>query len=98
MGLRHIFGEFGDWMDNGRTTWAAYRALMSGILIGLNMCPGVRPVSVGENRHRMLVKCMLMVTGAEAKEACGKEQLCGGMEAIIEGGIHMVQLLWKQHA
>ena len=31
----------------------------------------------------MLAKCVLAVTGEEAKEACGTEQLCGGLEAGI---------------
>ena len=38
------------------------------------------------------------MTGAEAKEACGVEQLCRGLESGIEGGIHVVQLLWQQNA
>ena len=38
-------------------------------------------------------KCVLVVTGAEAKEACGTEYLCGGLEAGIEGGIHLDRLL-----
>ena len=46
----------------------------------------------------MLAKCVLAVPGAEEKEACRKEQLCVGMEAGIEGGIHAVRLLWHQHA
>ena len=45
----------------------------------------------------MLVKCVLVVTESGAKEACGKEQLFGGLEAVIEGGIHAVRLLWKHH-
>ena len=46
----------------------------------------------------MLAKCVLAVTMAETKEACGMEKLCGGMEAVIEGRIHAVWLLWQQHA
>ena len=46
----------------------------------------------------MMAKCVFVVTGAEAKEACGTEQLCGGLEVGIEGGTHMVRLLWKYHA
>ena len=46
----------------------------------------------------MLVKCILVVMGVEAKGSCGTEQLCGGVEAGIEGGIHVVQLLWKQYS
>ena len=45
----------------------------------------------------MLAKCVLVVTGAEAKEACRTEQLYGGLEAGIEGGTHAVRLLWQQH-
>ena len=46
----------------------------------------------------MLATCVLVVTGAEEKEACGMEQICVGLEAGIEGGIHAVRLLWKQHS
>ena len=71
---------------------------MSGRLIGLEKYPGFRPVGVGETWRRMLEKCVLVVTGEEAKEACGTEQLYSGLYAGIEGGIHAVQLLWNKHA
>ena len=45
-----------------------------------------------------MAKYVMAMTGAEAQESCGTEQLCMGLEARIEGGIHVVQLLWKQHA
>ena len=41
---------------------------------------------------------MLSLTGVESKEACGTEQLCWGLEARIEGGIHVVRLLWYKRA
>ena len=44
------------------------------------------------------MECVLVVTGVEAKEAFGTEQLCGGLKAGIEGGVHMVRLLWQKHA
>ena len=62
-------------MANGRPPWVAYSALMAGRLIGLYKCPWVRPVGVGEIWWRMLVKFVLVVMGAEAKEAFGTEQL-----------------------
>ena len=93
MGLRQIVREFGDWMANGRPPWAAYRALIMGRLISLNNFPGLSPVIVGETWHQMLAKCVLAVTGAEAKEACGTEQLYRGLEAVIKGGIYLVRLL-----
>ena len=85
-------------MANGRPHWMAYRALMSGHLIGLNKCPGVRPVGVGETWRQMMAKCVLVVTGAETKESCGTDQLFGFQYAGIEGGIHAVRLMWQHHA
>ena len=46
----------------------------------------------------MLAKCVLVVTGAEAKKAYGTEKLCSGPEAGIKGGAHAVRLLRKQYA
>ena len=69
LGLRKIFGEFGDWMANGLPPWASYRALIMGRLIGFDKCPGVMSVGVGKTWRRMLEKCVLVVTGEEAKDA-----------------------------
>ena len=85
-------------MANERPPWLAYRSMMSGRLIGLDNCPGVRPVGVGETWQWILEKCVLDVTGAEANEACWMDQLYRELESGIEGGIHAVRLLWKQHA
>ena len=41
----------------------------------------------------MLSKCVLVMMGAESKEDCGTEQLCGGLEVGIQWGIHAVRLL-----
>ena len=38
------------------------------------------------------------MTGEEAKEACGTEKLCGGLEDGIKGGINVVRLLWQKNA
>ena len=46
--LRLIFGDFVEWLGNGRPPWAAYRALMSARLIALDKQQGIRPVGVGE--------------------------------------------------
>ena len=62
-----IVGEFGYWMANRHPPWEAYRALMLGLLIGLDKFPGVWPVRVGETWQRMLAKYVLVLTGAEAK-------------------------------
>ena len=73
-------------------------ALILGKLIGLDKRPGLRLLGVGETWRRMLGKCVLVVTEAEAKEACRTEQLCGGLEMWIEGGIHALRLLLQHNA
>ena len=44
-----------------------------------------------------MAKCLLRVTGPEAKAACGTTQLAGGVEAGIEGAIHAMCVLWEEH-
>ena len=48
-------------MDFGHKPWAAYRALMSGRLVGLDNCPGVQPVGMGNTWQRILAKCAQVV-------------------------------------
>ena len=93
--LRMIVGDFVEWLGNGRHPWAAYRALMSGRLIVLDIQHGIRPVRVGETWRRMMAKCLLRVAGQEAKAACGTTQLAGGVEADIESAIHAMHILWE---
>ena len=71
---------------------------MPGRLIRINKNPGVRPIWVGENFQQLVAKFVLKVAVKEAKEACGTDKLCGWMEAVIEGGIHVMRLLWQQYA
>ena len=94
---RLIVGDFFEWLGNGRPSWATYQALMSGRLIALDKQPGIRPVGVGETWRRMMAKCLMRVAGPEAKTACGTTQLAGGVEAGIEGAIHVMRVLWEEH-
>ena len=59
--------------------------MMSGRLIVLDKSSGIRLVGIDETWRRLLAKCLLRVTGQEAKAACGMEKLAGGVEAGIEG-------------
>ena len=65
--------------------WAAYRTLLYGRLIGIDKHPGVWSVGVGENWWYFMANCVLKVEGQEEKKACGKDQICRGMETCIEG-------------
>ena len=67
--LRQIVAEFRECLSNGRPPWAAYRAMMSVRLIALDKIPGIRLVGIGKTWRRLLAKCLLRVTGQEAKSA-----------------------------
>jgi hypothetical protein len=96
--LRQAAADLVDWLANSFPPWAAYRALMPGrLLVTLDKCPGVRPIGVGEIWRRLAAKVTLLVSGCNAKERCGIDQLCAGLEAGIEGGIHAIDELWRQH-
>ena len=43
------------------------------------------------------MKCLLRLAGPEAKAVCGTTQLVGGVEAGIEGAIHVMRVLWEEH-
>jgi hypothetical protein len=47
---------------------------------------------------RYNLKCVLFVAGGEARDECGVDQLCAGLEAGVEGGIHALRLIWDLHA
>ena len=70
---------------------------MAGRLVALAKCPGVRPIGVGETWRRLAAKATLLVSGCDAKERCDIDQLCAGLVAGIEGGIHAINELWRQH-
>ena len=91
--LRLIFVDFTEWLSNRRPPWTAYRAMMRGWLITLDKQPGFRTVRIRETWRQLMAKCLLRVTGQEAKAACGTEQLASGVEYGIEGGIHAMRLL-----
>ena len=96
--LRLIVGDFTECLRNGRPPWDAYQAMMSVRMIELERQPGIIPVGVGETWRRMMEKSLLQVTGKEAKAACRTDQLVGGVEAGIEGGIHVMRVLWQEHS
>ena len=96
--LRKACARLAEWLANTHPPWAAYRALINGRLVAIDKCPGVRPVGIGELFRRLVAKCVLLVAGEEAQIACGVDQLCGGLEAGIEGGIHAMSSIWDAHS
>jgi hypothetical protein len=95
--FRKAVAEFMRWKANDHPPWATCRVLRVGRLVALAKMPGVRPAGIGETLQRLGAKCVLLVCGDEAKEACGVDQLCAGLEAGITGGMHAAKLLWQEH-
>ena len=53
---------------------------------------------VGETWRQLMAKFVLWVTGQEAKAAYWTEQLAIHVKAGVDGRIHAMRLLWKQHS
>ena len=95
--LRRSVAKFVEWLANDYPPWASYRAMTWSRLVGLDKCPGVRPIGIGDILRRLFAKVLLIVVGKEATRACGTDQLCCGLEAGIEGGIHHMRSMWDEH-
>ena len=74
-----------------------YHAFMSGRLIALEKQPGVHPVGVEETWRRLFDKIVLKVTGPEDTMVFKDYQLCAGLKAGIDGGVHEIQAIWDKN-
>jgi hypothetical protein len=97
MELRKASAVFTSWLSNESPPWASYRALQSGHLVALDKSPGIRPVGIGKAWMPFDSKCVLSVAGGKARDECGVDQLCVGLEAGVEGEIHALRLIWELH-
>ncbi len=88
--LRAIVARFAGWLANG----FPHRALMTGHLLGLDKNLGVHPIGIVDTWCRVLAKCILLVAGPVATEACGVDQLCAGLSAGIDDAVHLMQHVW----
>ena len=70
---------------------------MAGRLVALDKCPGIRPVGTGETWKRLAAKVVILISKEEVKDTCGVDQLCAGLKAGVDGGIHCMEQTWKQH-
>ena len=75
-------------MSNQILPWSKVRALVSGRLIALGKCPGVRPIGIGECLRRIVCKSVAEFTKTDLEETCSIDQLACGLEAGVEGAIH----------
>ena len=73
------------------------RALVSGRLIALDKCPGVRPIGIGEYLWRIICKSVAEFTKTDLEETCSTDQLACGLEAGVEGAIHALSDLFDDN-
>eukprot|EP00957_Ditylum_brightwellii_P091484 6966319-Ditylum_brightwellii.AAC.1 len=85
------------WISNTFPPWAAIRAYVAGRLIGLDKCPGVQSMGIGEVLQKLAGKSVLFVCGEVVTKACGAKQLYTGIRSGIEGGIHAMNDLWSDY-
>ena len=81
--LWQIFAYMTEWLANSCPPWVAYHVVMAVRLIGLDKKPSVRPMGIDETRPQCFSKCILVIASLEAKEACSKDNLCGGLKLGI---------------
>ena len=86
-----------EWIGNEKVPWEAIKGLMASRLVALDKSPGVRPIGVGEIWRRLLAKVVLRVTGKEATDACGSDQLCAGVEGGIEAGVRAASRIIRDY-
>jgi hypothetical protein len=68
-GLRNEMAEWVEWLANGSSPWAAYRATMMCRLVALDKQPGTRPVGIGEIWRRLWAKTLILLVGDQATTA-----------------------------
>ena len=61
---------------------------MAYLLIYLYKAPRVLPLGIVEIIHRLLSKCILLVTGATEIDTCGNLNLCSVLGSVIKGDLH----------
>jgi hypothetical protein len=95
--LGHPPASFSMWMGNSLPPWAAYWALLSGILMALEKMPGVGLIGIVETWRRAIAKLILLMTDREVAAACKTERLCAGLQGGIKATIHTMRATWESH-
>ena len=85
-------------LANSIVDWDELSSLVSCRLIALDKSPGVRPIGVGETLRRILGKTICLITRSDIEEICGIKQLCAGLQAGIEGAVHVISDLFDNHS
>ena len=63
-------------------------------LIPLDKCPGVRPIGISEVVRRIIEKAIMHVLNPIVAACTGPVQLCAGLQAGCEAGVHALRSLF----
>jgi hypothetical protein len=87
-----------DWLSNGSSPYAAYRAVNTVCTVALDKTPRVQPLRVRESWLRLWLDCSHTKTKVAATTACGNTQLCARLWSGIKANLHTVRAIWPQLA
>jgi hypothetical protein len=97
--LREVMALWVDWLSNGSSPYAAYRAVNTVRITALDKTPGVRPLGVGKSWMRLWSEDYSHTkTKVAATNACGNTQMCAGLWSGIKANLHAFQAIWPQSA
>ena len=65
-------------------------------LIPLDKCPGVRPIGVSKVVRRIIGKAIMRILNPIVAECTGSVQLCAGLQAGCETGVHALRSLFDE--
>ena len=71
-------------------------AYLSGRLISLEKCPGVRPIVIGEVLTRIIGKVIIIVIRPDIISRTGSLQLCSGQNADCQASFHAMETIFKE--
>ena len=65
------------------------------MLIALDKMPGIRPIGIGEVVRRAINKAIVSIIQDEITQVAGYTQLCAGLEAGSEVGVHSMRKIFN---
>ena len=70
-------------------------AYLASHLIGLDKCPGVRPIGICETAGRLVSKTILHISKCDLQDSAGPLQLCASQVFFIEEAIHEIRACFQ---
>jgi hypothetical protein len=91
--LREAFAASATQHANEKVPLDDMWAFLAGRGLALDKLPGVRPLGIPNAQYRLEANAILAICGEDVELHLGKDNLCGGLRAGIEGGFHA---MWQK--